>query len=100
MVAGNPGQGGAAWAVLQYLLGLLQLGHDAYLIEPISSEQVVPASSEHESSTNAAYFLSVVREFGLERRCSLLLQGTKQTVGLSYPELQAITKDATLLLNI
>jgi hypothetical protein len=100
MVAGNPGQGGAAWAVLQYLLGLLQLGHDAYLIEPISSEQVVPASSQLQPSANAAYFLSVVREFGLERRCSLLLQGTKQTVGLSYADLQTLTKDATLLLNI
>ena len=28
MVAGVPGQGGATWAVLQYVLGLRRLGHD------------------------------------------------------------------------
>src|SRR3982751_346923 len=35
MVAGHPGHGGAAWAVLQYVLGLKELGHDVYLIEPL-----------------------------------------------------------------
>ena len=53
MVAGNPGQGGAAWAVLQYVLGLLQLGHDVYLVEPINSDQVLPLSSNLEFSKNS-----------------------------------------------
>jgi hypothetical protein len=32
-VAGVPGQGGAAWAVLQYVLGLRRLGHEVVLVE-------------------------------------------------------------------
>jgi hypothetical protein len=100
MVAGNPGQGGAAWAVLQYVLGLLQLGHDAYLIEPMSKERVVPHSSSLESSHNAAYFMKIAREFGLEGRCSLILEQTMQTTGLPYGELRSIARNATVLLNI
>jgi hypothetical protein len=33
-VAGVANQGGAAWAVLQYVLGLRRLGHDVLLVEP------------------------------------------------------------------
>jgi hypothetical protein len=91
MVAGNPGQGGAAWAVLQYVLGLLRLGHDVYLIEPINDEQLEPAS---------AYFRNIVRDFDLEARCSLLVRGTTRTVGLPYPALRAIAQNATVLLNV
>jgi hypothetical protein len=35
MVAGVPRQGGATWAVLQYLLGLRRLGHRVTLVEPV-----------------------------------------------------------------
>jgi hypothetical protein len=100
MVAGDPGQGGAAWAVLQYVLGLLQLGHDVYLIEPVKTEQLAPRGSSLEASKNAVYFLDVARSFGLERRCGLLLQGTTQTVGLSYSDLRTIAQSTTILLNI
>src|SRR5205085_2245788 len=37
MVSDVPGQGGATWAVLQYVLGLRRLGHDVVLIEPVRS---------------------------------------------------------------
>ena len=33
MVAAAPHQGGATWAVLQYLLGFKRLGHDVYFVE-------------------------------------------------------------------
>src|SRR5262245_34375874 len=88
MVAGNLGQGGAAWAVLQYVLGLLRLGHDVYLLEPITKEQVTPQSSSLKSSNNALYFQKIAKDFGLEGRSCLLLQGTTDTVGLAYSELQ------------
>jgi len=35
MIAGDDRYGGAAWAVLQYVLGLRQLGHDVYFVEPL-----------------------------------------------------------------
>jgi hypothetical protein len=34
MVAADPYQGGATWAVLQYVLGLEQLGHEVWLVDP------------------------------------------------------------------
>ncbi len=34
MVAANPHQGGATWAILQYVLGLEQLGHEVWLVDP------------------------------------------------------------------
>ena len=36
MIAATPRQGGATWAVLQYLLGLRRLGCDVYFIEPVA----------------------------------------------------------------
>jgi hypothetical protein len=34
MLAADPHQGGASWAVLQYALGLERLGHEVWLIDP------------------------------------------------------------------
>lgn len=54
-VAGDPQQGGATWAVLQYVLGLKRLGHEVQLVEPVNDP----------SEETRAYFDSVVRSFGL-----------------------------------
>jgi len=100
MIAGDPWQGGATWAVLQYLLGLQQLGHEVYFVEPISPKSLRPGGSDLADSENARYFSEVTREFGLESTSALLLAGTKQTVGLSYQGLQKAAQRAALLLNI
>ena len=42
MIAATPAQGGATWAVLQYLLGLQQLGHDVHFIEPVAADKLQP----------------------------------------------------------
>ncbi len=55
MIAGTPGQGGAAWAVLQYVLGLKRLGHDVRLIEPV----------EQPSEATCRYFEAVTGAFGV-----------------------------------
>ena len=34
----DPGQGGAAWAVLQYVLGLRRLGHEVLLVEQVRAD--------------------------------------------------------------
>src|SRR5437762_1326240 len=100
MVAGDPHQGGASWAVLQYVLGLQRLGHDVYLIEPQNPSSLRPVGASLESSENAAYFRSVTRSFGLEDQASLLLEETNQTVGLPIEALRIIFKQAAALLNI
>ena len=100
MVAGDPWQGGATWAVLQYVLGLRQLGHEVYLVEPLSPKVIRPAGAGLGGSENAAYFSEVTSDFGLNHNSSLLLTGTKETVGLGYEQLSKISKTADLLLNI
>jgi hypothetical protein len=45
MVAAVPHQGGATWAVLQYLLGCRQLGHHVYFVEPIEETALRPAGA-------------------------------------------------------
>lgn len=100
MLAGDPHQGGATWAVLQYLLGLARLGHDVYLVEPLAATALRPAGVRLGDSVNAAYFRQVCADFGLERSTALLLAGTRQTVGLPYEQLCQVAQRADLLLNL
>ena len=100
MIAGVPYQGGATWAVLQYLLGFKRLGHDVHFLEPLEAAALRPAGTSLVSSTNAAYFRQVIAEFGLEQDRALLLAGTQQTVGLPYAELRQLARRADVLVNI
>ena len=90
MVAGQPGQGGAAWAVLQYVLGFRALGHEVTLVEPVSG---VATGSER-------FLAAVVDEFGLHGSASLLVEEDNATRGLARPELVSRLRRADVLLNI
>jgi hypothetical protein len=100
MIGGDPCQGGATWAVLQYLLGLRQLGYDVCLIEPVAAHKLQPLGTDLSCSANAAYFRSVVGQFDLESRSALLLTGTQQTVGVPYDALRRMAGQAQCLINI
>lgn len=60
MVSDVPGQGGASWAVLQYVLGLRRLGHEVLLIEPV-----------RDLERSAGYFRRLAEAFELD---ALLLE--------------------------
>jgi hypothetical protein len=75
-LAGVPGQGGASWAVLQYLLGLRRLGHEVRFVEPVS-----------EPARCGRYFARLARAFGLDAH-------------LLHPLLPRPDLAADLLLNI
>ena len=66
MFARVPGQGGLAWVILQYVLGLRRLGHDVVLVEPLAETDLRPVGAGLAESENAKYFQAVVRQFGLE----------------------------------
>lgn len=100
MIAADPWQGGATWAVLQYVLGLKRLDHEIYLIEPIPEKSLRPFGAGLVASANAVYFNKVMTDFGLQDCSALLLAGTKQTVGLDYDHLQRVAERADLLINI
>src|SRR5918997_1645094 len=46
MIAAVPHQGGATWAVLQYLLGLKRLGHDVYFVDPVEEAALLLAGTQ------------------------------------------------------
>jgi len=92
MVAGAPHQGGATWAVLQYVLGLGRLGHDVHLVEPVSRDKLCPATTR--------YFKKVMARFDLGGRSALLVSGTRETVGISYEELVRTCRSAEILVNV
>jgi hypothetical protein len=100
MIAADPGQGGAAWAVLQYVLGLRGLGHDVYLVEPIPAGSIAPYGAALAASTNARYFRDVAARFDLTARAALLREDTRETVGLTYAELTRAVRGCDLLINI
>jgi hypothetical protein len=100
MIAADPHQGGATWAVLQYVLGLQALGHRVFFVEPIAASRLTPAGASLASSTNAAYFRQVVSDFELTDHAALLLAGTRTTWGIDYNRLAAIARETDVLLNI
>jgi len=84
MIAGVPRQGGATWAVLQYVLGLRRLGHDVIFVEQVDS-----------LADAAPYFDRVVRDFALE--AGLIERPTGLLHGISRERLYG---GAELLLNL
>jgi hypothetical protein len=99
MMAADPHQGGATWAVLQYVLGLRALGHDVYFVEPVAPASLKPAGA-FGSSSNARYFDAVTARFDLDGRAALLLSGAEETVGLPYRRLVEIAARCDVLLNV
>ena len=100
MISGDPHQGGAAWAVLQYVLGLRALGHDVFLVEPIAPAAIQPAGGSLSSSVNACSFRDTIRAFGLDERAALLMRDTRETVGLGFSTLLEAARGCDLLINV
>jgi hypothetical protein len=100
MIAADPWQGGATWAVLQYLLGFKRLGHDVYFVEPIPKTSLRPAGASLAESANAAYFRQLTADFGLTQVSTLVLAQTQETVSVPYHELREIARRADVLINI
>jgi hypothetical protein len=87
-VAGEPHQGGAAWAVLQYVLGLRRLGHEVVLVEPV--ESLRPESVE--------YLRAVSERFGLEQAALVAADG--ESAPLDRRALRRLAGESDLLLNV
>jgi hypothetical protein len=106
MLAGDPRQGGATWAVLQYVAGLTALGHDVLALEP------VPPGALDRDSDVRAYFESLTvpaRDAGSGRgrgrgrgqgRLALIATGASETLGVPFSQVAAFAGEADLLLNV
>jgi hypothetical protein len=93
MIAATPGQGGAAWAVLQYLLGLRRLGWEVYFVEPIDRP-------EAESAEAAGYCGRVMERFGFADRWTLMPAGGEEPIGMPRERIRSVAGEAELLLNV
>jgi hypothetical protein len=93
MICAQPGQGGATWAVLQFLLGLRRLGWRVHFVETLDGPSV-------EQSPNAGYLASTMAAFDLDGAWTLLERGGRNSLGMGRDELQRLCSGADLLLNI
>ena len=89
MVAGQPRQGGAAWAVLQYVLGLRSLGHEVTLVEPVGG--LLPGAEP--------FFHEVREAFDLGGSAALVVEDGR-TLGMPRAALVERLGRADVLLNI
>jgi hypothetical protein len=91
MVSGEPGQGGAAWAVLQYVLGLRALGHEVTLVEPVARLA---------AGVDSFFRRDVVEAFGLEGAAAVVVEEDGRTIGTSRAAVVERMRRADILLNI
>lgn len=92
MVAGDPGQGGATWAVLQYLLGFRELGHEVLLVEPVQDLAGKDAVRR--------YFDEVVSSFSLRGRAALVDPAARTAHGMERVAVEAAARACDVLVNI
>lgn len=91
MIAATPGQGGATWAVLQYVLGLRRLGWDVYFMEPVDGSAP--------SAEGVAYVAKVMDHFELGGRWALV-PSDGEPVGLSRAEIRGTARRTDVLLSV
>ena len=103
VIANKPLNGGNAWAVLSWVLGMRELGFRVYFVEQIGRESCVDAAgatTAFEHSANLAYFKQATEQFGLSGSAALIYEGGEQVHGVPYAELLDIAEAADLLVNI
>jgi hypothetical protein len=90
MICAKPRQGGATWAVLQFVLGLRRLGWRVHFVETVDAV----------SFESAAYLATTMSAFGLDGAWTLIERQGTGSVGVPRAELRRISSGADLLLNI
>jgi hypothetical protein len=102
-LANKPGNGGAAWTRLSWILGFRRLGHDVYFVEQIDPASCRDANGDPcalGASVNAGFFARAVEAFDLRERAALLSQTDDASIGMPRAEVAAIARGADLLINI
>ncbi len=88
MLAGVPGQGGAAWSILQYALGFRRLGYEVCVVEPVKALD----------AASIVYLETLAARFGISG--ALLQAGSRLTAGLEYREILRAARQADILINV
>ncbi|HEY3107733.1 MAG TPA: hypothetical protein VGL23_03220 [Chloroflexota bacterium] len=93
-LAQKAGQGGHAWVLLQYLLGLRRLGWEVVFLDRLD------ASTSAEAAPRLGYVAEVMQRFDLGGAYAVICEGGERFVGLSRAEVLERTRRSALLLNV
>jgi hypothetical protein len=102
-IAQKPYYGGHTWVILQYALGLKELGWDVVLLDRLDPEMCVDDAGRPcttDASVNLRYLRDVMAGFGLGDSFALFANGGGQTFGLGRTEVLEKARSCALLLNI
>jgi hypothetical protein len=91
MLAADADQGGAVWAVLQWVRGLRRLGHEVVVVEEVDAERFGAA---------APRFTALARDVALGPHAALVARGSGAVAGTSRSALLRAVGGADLLLNL
>ena len=93
-----PHFGGSLWVRLQYMLGLRQLGVDAYWVDRLAPPD--PGKNPHSVEYLTHRFQRFAEDFGFADRYCIVYDGGKRHYGLGENGLQEAIERADLLLNV
>ncbi len=101
MIAQYP-LGGVAWDYLQYVLGLVNLGHDVYYFEDTGQCPFNPIEGGlvRDHSYNVKYLSNVMSQFGLSDKWAYRSSTQQLWSGLIKPKRKEVIETADLLLNL
>src|SRR4029078_13356433 len=86
--------------MVQSVLALAHLAHKLCFVEPIARSKLRPVGTSLARSDASRRFARIASAFGVTPRAALLLDGTTETVGMSYPSLRRYVRDADVLINV
>ena len=102
-LAQKPRQGGHTWQFLNYLLGLRRLGWDVLFLDRLEPGMSVDAAGNPcavEDSVNLAYFLDVMRRFGLADAFSLDYGSGTRLYGMPRAEVLEFLRTSAAVVNV
>jgi hypothetical protein len=94
-LAQRPGYGGHAWALLNYLLGFRELGHEVLFLDRLDAD-MAPSAAARDGCVR--WLDEVMRGAGMGDSYSLFIEG--QAVGLPRQAAVEWVRGADLLLNV
>jgi hypothetical protein len=102
-LANKPGNGGAAWTRLSYVLGLRRLGLNAHFVEQIDPEHTLDdagSPTSFDASVNRRHFRRSVAALGLSGSAALVFDGGRAVEGATFSDVCELAGSADLLINV
>jgi hypothetical protein len=94
--------GGVTWDYVQYVVGLMRLGHDVFYVEDTGQWPFNPLEGGlgADCAYNVSYLAEVMKRFGLENRWAYRFAWRSQWYGLSDARRDEVLASADLLINV